>query len=83
MNRNGFRLNGFPLNGFRLNRFRLIREVKCRYVNRAVSLINAGSGEAYYQSNVKAHLHDFIGKVFEKMAKEYLFNLYLFTCGLY
>ena len=43
-----------------------------RYVNRATSLINAGAGDAYYYSNVKDHLHDFMGKVFEKMAKEYL-----------
>ena len=43
-----------------------------RYVNRATSLINAGNGEVYYQTNVKNHLHDFMGKVFEKMAKEYL-----------
>lgn len=43
-----------------------------RYVNRATSLINAGRGEVYYQSNVKEHVHDFMGKVFEKMAKEYL-----------
>ena len=43
-----------------------------RYVNRATSLINAGNGEAFYQSYVKSHLHDFMGKVFEKMAKEYL-----------
>ncbi len=43
-----------------------------RYVNRATSLINSGRGEAYYNSNVKEHLHDFMGKVFEKMAKEYL-----------
>lgn len=43
-----------------------------RYVNRATSLINAGNGEAYYNSNVKECIHDFMGKVFEKMAKEYL-----------
>lgn len=43
-----------------------------RYVNRATSLINAGAGEAYYHSNVNTHLHDFMGKVFEKMAREYL-----------
>ena len=43
-----------------------------KYVNRAISLINAGSGEVYYRSNVKENLHDFMGKVFEKMAKEYL-----------
>ena len=43
-----------------------------RYVSRATSLINAGNGAAYYYSNVKDHMHDFMGKVFEKMAKEYL-----------
>lgn len=43
-----------------------------RYVGRAISLINAGSGEAYYNSNVKDHIHDFMGKVFEKMSGEYL-----------
>lgn len=43
-----------------------------RYVNRATSLINAGNGETYYNSNVKECIHDFMGKVFEKMAKEYL-----------
>ena len=43
-----------------------------RYVSRATSLINAGNGTVYFESNVKAHIHDFMGKVFEKMAKEYL-----------
>ena len=43
-----------------------------RYVNRATSLINADNGSAYYYSNVKEHLHDFMGKIFEKMAKEFL-----------
>ena len=43
-----------------------------RFVNRATSLINAGRGDAYYHSNVKDRMHDFMGKVFEKMAKEYL-----------
>ena len=43
-----------------------------KYVNRAISLINAGNGPAYYYANVKEHLHEFMGKVFEKMAKEYL-----------
>ncbi len=43
-----------------------------RYVNRATSLINAEKGSAYYHSEVKSHLHDFMGKIFEKMAKEYL-----------
>ncbi len=43
-----------------------------KYVNRAVSLINAGNGEVYYRTYVREHLHEFMGKVFEKMAKEYL-----------
>ncbi len=43
-----------------------------RYVNRAISLINAGNGEAYYYAKVKEYLHDFMGKVFEEMAKEYI-----------
>ena len=44
-----------------------------KYVNRATSLINAGRGEVYYYSNVKDHLHDYMGKIYEKMSKEYLF----------
>ena len=44
-----------------------------RYVNRAVSLINAGRGEQYYRTNVADKLHEFMGAVFEKMCKEYLF----------
>ncbi len=43
-----------------------------RYVNRATSLINADNGYAYYYSAVKDQLHDFMGRIFEKMAKEYL-----------
>lgn len=43
-----------------------------KYVNRAVSLINVGNGAKYYESNVKINLHDFMGKIFEKMAKNYL-----------
>ena len=43
-----------------------------RYVNRAISLINAGNGKKYYESNVKPEIHDFMGKIFEKMAKEFL-----------
>ncbi|MBP3239253.1 MAG: AAA family ATPase [Oribacterium sp.] len=43
-----------------------------RYVNRATSLINADNGRLYYRANVKDHIHDFMGKIFEKMAKEYL-----------
>jgi len=45
-----------------------------RYVNRAISLINAGNGENYYYSAVKNNLHDFMGKIFEKIAKEYLLS---------
>lgn len=43
-----------------------------KYVNRAISLINAGKGEKYYQNFVADQLHDFMGSVFEKMCKEYL-----------
>ena len=43
-----------------------------RYVSRGTSLINAGNGTVYFESSVKDHIHDFMGKVFEKMAKEYL-----------
>lgn len=43
-----------------------------RYVNRATSLINAEKGSLYYLSEVREHIHDFMGKIFEKMAKEYL-----------
>ncbi len=43
-----------------------------RYVGRATSLINAGKGALYYHSNVKENIHDYMGKIFEKMAKEYL-----------
>lgn len=43
-----------------------------RYVNRATSLIQSGNGDKYYETKVKGRLHEFMGKVFEKMAKEYL-----------
>lgn len=43
-----------------------------RYVNRATSLINAEKGSLYYLSEVREHIYDFMGKIFEKMAKEYL-----------
>ena len=43
-----------------------------KYVNRAVSIINAGKGEKYYQASVSENLHDFMSSVFEKMCKEYL-----------
>jgi hypothetical protein len=44
-----------------------------KYVNRAISLINVGKGEKYYIDSVSKQLHDFMGGVFEKMCKEYLF----------
>jgi hypothetical protein len=44
-----------------------------RYVNRAISLINVGKGKKYYIDCVSKQLHDFMGSVFEKMCKEYLF----------
>ena len=42
------------------------------YVSKAISLINAGNGRIYYETQVKSKLHNFMGKVFEKMAKDYL-----------
>lgn len=44
-----------------------------KFVNRAVSLINVGKGEKYYTDSVDKQLHCFMGDVFEKMCKEYLF----------
>ncbi|MCQ2521676.1 MAG: AAA family ATPase [Lachnospiraceae bacterium] len=44
-----------------------------KYVNRAVSLINVGKGEKYYYNSVSDKIHDFMGNVFEKMCKEFLF----------
>lgn len=44
-----------------------------RYVSRATSLINAGNGRSYFMGKVVDKLHDFMGNVFEKMCKEYLF----------
>ena len=43
-----------------------------RFVSRATSLINANNGASYYYENVRENLHDYMGKVFEKIAKEYL-----------
>ena len=43
-----------------------------QYVNKATSLIHAGNGERYYRSAVREHLHDFMGRIFEKMAGEYI-----------
>ena len=52
-----------------------------RYVNRATSLIQSGNGEKYYETIVKGKLHEFMGKVFEKMAKEYL-TMKSGSCGI-
>ena len=45
-----------------------------RYVNKAQSIINAGAGERYFDHVVKGHIHDFMGPVFEQMARQYLFS---------
>ena len=45
-----------------------------RYVMPGASLINSGKGKAYYMKKVKPNLHEFMGRVFEKMAKEYILN---------
>lgn len=45
-----------------------------KYVSRAQSLINAGRGEQYYSQVVKERLHDYMGPVFEQMARQYLFE---------
>ena len=52
-----------------------------RYVNRATSLIQSGNGEKYYETIVKGKLHEFMGKVFEKMAREYL-TMKSGSCGI-
>lgn len=43
-----------------------------RYVAPGASLINSGKGDVYYNQRVKPHLHEFMGCVFEKMAKDYI-----------
>ena len=45
-----------------------------RYVNKAQSIINAGAGERYFDHVVKGHMYDFMGPVFEQMARQYLFS---------
>lgn len=45
-----------------------------QYVNRASSLINAGKGDIYYENEVKPRLHEYMGKVFEEMARQYIFS---------
>jgi len=44
------------------------------YVSRGASLINAGQGAAYYRNIVKPRLHEYMGPIFEGMAKQFLFD---------
>jgi len=44
------------------------------YVSRAASLINAGRGNVYYEKHVKPELHNYMGSVFENMAKQYIYR---------
>jgi len=44
-----------------------------KYVDRATSLINAGRGGLYYERMVTDRLHEHMGKVFEHMARQYMF----------
>ena len=44
------------------------------YVSRAASFVNAGRGELYYERMVKGRLHEHMGGVFEKMARQFLFE---------
>ena len=43
-----------------------------KYVAPGVSLINSGKGKLYFEQKVKQKLYQFMGSVFEKMAKEYI-----------
>lgn len=45
-----------------------------RYVAPGASLINSGKGSIYYEQKVKANLHEFMGIVFERMAKDYILS---------
>ena len=45
-----------------------------RYVAPGASLINSGKGKIYYEQKVKQNLHQFMGSVFEKMAKDYILS---------
>ena len=45
-----------------------------RYVRNALSLINAGRGALYYERNVKGKMHEYMGAVFESMAKQYIYK---------
>lgn len=45
-----------------------------KYVAPGASLINSGKGKNYYVQKVKKNLHQFMGSVFEKMAKDYILS---------
>lgn len=43
-----------------------------QFVAPGASLINSGKGRIYYEKKVKQNLHQFMGSVFERMAKDYI-----------
>lgn len=43
-----------------------------KYVSDAASVINAGKGKLYYEQIVKPKIHDYMGKIFENMAAQYI-----------
>ena len=45
-----------------------------RFVSDAASLINAGRGDLYYRNAVKNALHQYMGSVFEDMARQFIFR---------
>ena len=45
-----------------------------KYVAPGASLINSGKGKMYYEQKVKQNLHQFMGSVFEKMARDYILS---------
>ena len=45
-----------------------------KYVAPGASLINSGKGKVYYELKVKENLHQFMGSVFERMAKDYILS---------
>jgi hypothetical protein len=45
-----------------------------RFVSKAAMAIERGFGEQYYDNNVKEHIHDYMGLVFETICQEYVFR---------
>ena len=45
-----------------------------RFVSKASMAIERGYGRQYYTSNVKKHIHDYMGFKFEKICQEYVLN---------